>query len=402
MSNTERGKSSLERKLSVINWMNKKAPANDLLITESKKDFLQNTSDHAVDHSDNELITVHKSEYEEIKNRVSALEEDLELLATVHSVQFAYEKTLEESERLNEGSTEKLAKRLSKELKIRSSSENKVMRSPSARKIGSVRRRSRELVLRNSEPKSNLKRGRPNTVQTGLPSPRLRAISNDNLNSPKINQITRSSTFRGSKENWKSGDLFFSREHHLKKLTPAPQGRPSLAEIRCQNAGMVLEKAKLFNALNESNETKVPRRQSIRLENFKRMNDADASHKKMLTRTRSLVLDKKNAYSPLAESVAKVVISQGRKEGVCTPKSQNLPISTNGSKRETPSLKKSLVTRSPRTFAKTPMSHVRSTNRSRATPFKALPEPGGTPHIGLRRSPRVLARSLYTPRIVKE
>jgi len=107
-------------------------------------------------------------------------------------------KTLEETTPINSVActTDQLAKRLSRELKIRRSTE---CRSPSARKIGTIRRRSRENGARLSRSttwhmgttsknisekidsmskeslclRSNLKRGRPNTVQTGLrhPSP---------------------------------------------------------------------------------------------------------------------------------------------------------------------------------------------------------------------------------------
>lgn len=405
--NSEEEKNLLQKKLEIINWGQKNLPFNDLQITEGELNYEEEACDNVVDLSDNELITVHKSEYEEIKNRVSALEEDLDLLTSVHSVQYAYEKILEKSEKLNDEPAEQLAKRLSKELKIRLSSENKVMRSPSARKIGSFRRRSRELVQRNSEPKSNLRRGRPNTVMTGLPSPRLRAMSNESIPVPKTNLVTRSSTFRSAKDDWKSGEAFFGNEHLLRKVSPLPQGRPSLAEIRCQNAGMVLEKAKLFNSLNESKDIKMTRRQSIRLENLRRLNDADKSYKKMLTRTRSTGSDKKlkNSSLLLHESVIQYKANKDTKEAnheSQTPKAQRFHTPLHGSRKETPAIKKSLITRSPRNFAKTPMSQLRSNNRTRATPMKVLAEAGSTPRIGLRRSPRFLARSLSVTSRLKD
>lgn len=61
----------------------------------------------------------------------------------------AYEKTLEEAEPLSP-TTDQLARRFSRDLKIRRSTEQKVFRSPSARKIGSIRRRSRELERQQS------------------------------------------------------------------------------------------------------------------------------------------------------------------------------------------------------------------------------------------------------------
>ena len=106
-----------------------------------------------------EYVKIPKSEYEEIKNRVSAIEsrisqefkcitsENTEGL-TVSNVQNIYEKTLEEAGIENIANTDQLAKRLSRELKIRRSAEHKIIRSPSARKIGSMRRRSQERPYR--------------------------------------------------------------------------------------------------------------------------------------------------------------------------------------------------------------------------------------------------------------
>ncbi|XP_076751599.1 uncharacterized protein LOC143423796 isoform X2 [Xylocopa sonorina] len=118
----------------------------------------------SVDNSSEEYVTIPKSEYEEIKNRVSAIEsrlsqefgcvnnendeENEELLPqSVKKVQTAYEKTLEEASIESTVTTDYLAKKLGKELKIRRSSEHKIIRSPSARKIGSLKRRSQERVM---------------------------------------------------------------------------------------------------------------------------------------------------------------------------------------------------------------------------------------------------------------
>lgn len=62
------------------------------------------------------------------------------------SVQGAYVKTLEESEKLllERTATEQLARQLSRGLRIRRSVDQRVIRSPSARKIGAIRRRSRD------------------------------------------------------------------------------------------------------------------------------------------------------------------------------------------------------------------------------------------------------------------
>ncbi|XP_018328100.1 rho GTPase-activating protein 11A-like [Agrilus planipennis] len=147
-----------------------------------------------------DFIEVPRTEYEEIKNRISTIEKglnmELEALESVvkntnihgiAKVQTEYEKILTSSGNLSP-TTDQLARRLSKELKIRRSSEHKVMRSPSARKIGSLRRRSRELDLKDKNnrvkvartktwhdenlqtaKRVSLRRGKPNTVLSGLP-----------------------------------------------------------------------------------------------------------------------------------------------------------------------------------------------------------------------------------------
>ncbi|KAK7870925.1 hypothetical protein R5R35_012150 [Gryllus longicercus] len=202
----------------------------------------------SVSSSESEFVKIPKSEYEEIKNRVSAIENrisqefgciasnpinnigDIPLIdesedetCSAKKVQSAYEKTLEESGKLGDPiSTDQLAKRLSKELKIRHSLENKIIRSPSARKIGTIRRRSREnartsldKMNKNNSPKhvvrhaslkqnpsqfvgqdqvfyakSNLRRGRPNTVFSGLPHPSpLRVPVVNNVETPKMDFV---------------------------------------------------------------------------------------------------------------------------------------------------------------------------------------------------------------------
>ncbi|KAJ8670141.1 hypothetical protein QAD02_001400 [Eretmocerus hayati] len=109
-----------------------------------------------------EYVKVPKSEYEEIKSRVSAIEsrisqefksiksESGDVLTTnqITNVQNEYEKTLEEASIGDTVSADQLAKRLSRELKIRRSAEHKIIRSPSARKIGSLRRRSQDKPIR--------------------------------------------------------------------------------------------------------------------------------------------------------------------------------------------------------------------------------------------------------------
>lgn len=113
--------------------------------------------------ADSDYVKIPKSEYEEIKSRVSAIEscisqefksiasdssDGLTVVNPINNVQSEYEKTLEGASIESTASTDQLAKRLSKELKIRRSMEHKVIRSPSARKIGSLRRRSQEKPVR--------------------------------------------------------------------------------------------------------------------------------------------------------------------------------------------------------------------------------------------------------------
>lgn len=119
------------------------------------------------DNCEEDYVKIPKSEYEDIKNRVSAIETRISqefkciydenninddendiITHSVNNVQTAYEKTLEEASIENTLTSDYLAKKLSKELKIRRSGEHKIIRSPSARKIGSLRRRSQERVTR--------------------------------------------------------------------------------------------------------------------------------------------------------------------------------------------------------------------------------------------------------------
>ncbi|XP_022818026.1 rho GTPase-activating protein 11A-like [Spodoptera litura] len=105
---------------------------------------------------DKDYVRISKQEYEEIKSRVSAIENRLSREFTdviprvqpLQQVQNVYEQTLEEVAMLNCPSSDHLARRLSKELKIRPNEEAKIIRSPSARKIGSIRRRSKENITK--------------------------------------------------------------------------------------------------------------------------------------------------------------------------------------------------------------------------------------------------------------
>ncbi|XP_021923090.1 uncharacterized protein LOC110831423 isoform X2 [Zootermopsis nevadensis] len=355
------------------------------------------------DRHETEFVRIPKSEYEAIKNIVSVIENRIlqefgnmssasdtdssacplnvpsstEASNNTELVQTAYERTLVESEKLGDASADHLARRLSRELRIHRSLENKVIRSPSARKIGTIRRRSKKnakpVFRKSSEnnglgrnmswhlavipscteinqlcPRTNLKRGRPNTVFTGLPQPSPRnAVSTEHkriacksqhdqpseggieeilqkyqsclLDDEMMNMMDltqyldvcrkvvgpmtrskarRASSFHGSewafrnqsfrsehftdvmKSNsdgniaqttihsslgpkvnadivdrrkqqedgeWKTADVFFSGDQNIKEEVPVT-GRASVAKLRIENAGMVLERMKLFDA----------------------------------------------------------------------------------------------------------------------------------------------------------
>ncbi|XP_046689287.1 rho GTPase-activating protein 11A-like isoform X2 [Homalodisca vitripennis] len=307
---------------------------HELTATPNGLDVTSNSEDY---------VRISRSEYEDIKNRVSRIESrissefenivgvsmsDLEMtpdrpsVGNLQTVQSAYKKTLESAEKLNSPTSDELVRRFSRELKIRGSSEKKVIRSPSARKIGSLRRRSKEntpqikrnlslnvpssLASRhNFYPLNVLRRGKPNTVSNGLPDPLLMPVDKSeehlrnltNLNSGSFDsqreslgvtleqndfdlatfgvltrsQARRASSFHGcdlskvpnseassfkstsrssvDATTWKNAEDFLNEEKPEEKSVT---GRPSVAKLRSQNAGMVLAKAKLFNTMVES------------------------------------------------------------------------------------------------------------------------------------------------------
>ena len=260
-------------------------------------------------------------------------ENDSMLLNGPEKVQNKYNQTLFEVEKLedSERNTEHLAKRLSRDLKIRSG----VERSPSARKIGSLRRRrdSATRLSRNQSwhlgqsspvastsfyPKSNLKRAKPVPV-VSRPLPSLPAVSSVVPEKPlrvkresTDNFVTPMKTMTKPQESWTPATVFFKDvpaeepEKHedmffktpvrptrnevktpmlppritpAKRFTPgtpmnfnsmlatptmndSSQGRESIIILRNKNAGMVAQKAKLFNGMNQELQTgpiKIPR-----------------------------------------------------------------------------------------------------------------------------------------------
>ncbi|KOC64707.1 Rho GTPase-activating protein 11A [Habropoda laboriosa] len=198
----------------------------------------------SLDNQSEEYVTIPKSEYEEIKSRVSAIESRLSqefgcvnnendeesddlLPHSVKKVQTAYEKTLVEASIESTVTTDYLAKKLGKELKIRRSGEHKIIRSPSARKIGSLRRRSQERVMSKRIRRTaswHISRG--SDLQSHLHQQNM-ILSNTSMS-------------------WRDAEGYFKSTNQMN--SPVTQtGRASIAKLRTQNAGMVLAKAKLFD-----------------------------------------------------------------------------------------------------------------------------------------------------------
>lgn len=240
-------------------------------------------------------MRIPKREYEAIKSRVFAIEKrisrEFDLVQTqkhidagghgviqseiipinspspsqnwpIDHVQNEYQRALEETEELNRGGTEELAKRLGRDLKIRRSAEHKIIRSPSARKIGSLRRRSRVLDtatmtklnrtkslniqasergdenedLASFHPRgnsSNLRRGRPNTIQTGLkvhrsPPGGRPSVGEKSKRIPSLNEFYPAATAM-LEEEWTDAKDFFAsekrwnRKPHLITLPVTPK-----------------------------------------------------------------------------------------------------------------------------------------------------------------------------------
>lgn len=216
----------MERRWSIVSgsaWNRKKTNTEQMC---SQIEPIQVTSTSTLNNEPNEeYVKITKSEYLAFEDRITSIETKLThelnsakvnaLKIEMNSLKNGPEKVqnkfyqMQEKESNNAESqmtTDHLAKRLSRDLKIRRSVENQIIRSPSLRKIGSMKKRLREnsskRLSRNQSwhlgnqsshslgkteefvstaifyPKSNLKRGRPNTVQTGLcsqqqPQPQL-------------------------------------------------------------------------------------------------------------------------------------------------------------------------------------------------------------------------------------
>ncbi|GJQ76282.1 hypothetical protein Trydic_g2012 [Trypoxylus dichotomus] len=288
------------------------------------------------ENNEPEYVKISKAEYEEIKYRVTEIERRISLelenpdvnlvkqLNTIEHVQDAYEQTLEQAEPLSP-TTDQLARRFSKELKIRRSAEQKVIRSPSARKIGTIRRRSRELEKQNCKTNQNWhvaeldatpKVGKKQGTLEVSPKSTNTTTEHPYENIENLNKIaTRSSSFHGDRtitnqkcqirrhsncttnsNKWRNAETFFRGSH-----TPNSSGencRASLARLRSQNAGMVMAKAKLFDGLvdsdnsNKDTPTLIPR---VRLNKMGSVRNVDRQSYRIRTlKTEDRKLLKKN------------------------------------------------------------------------------------------------------------
>lgn len=334
-------KKLIERKLSTMTW-GKRRSSMKAAESADNLDKIESQTD--------EVVTIPRKEYEEMMTKVTCMEKlihekltdnddaivcDSEQLAdqlnkdlhirwsnqdktNATAVQEAFDRTIE--------STEQLGPQLRK---LRWSSERRIARSPSERKIGSIRRRSRELARSNSAGANpSLQRGRPNTRQTGLRTPR-------ELSDPRKKEQ--------ENEQWQPASAVLASPRLMNRLRGSPQKRDSINTLRKNNIGMVHAKAKFFDSLNHSTD-----------------GESDRSNQSMERRLRSVQLEM------LKERQAK--------------------------EKRLPAIKAPLGI--PNGPLKTPRSVARPTPRSRATPLKALPDSIGTPMRGLRRSPRILSRTM--------
>lgn len=190
--------SPTKRRWSVVGGKFTRSKTNDKACSSSHGLGEDSKTEVPNKHSDEGYMKISKSEYEAFKCRLNSIEDkishefhltkldavkaemgqdDSMLLNGPEKVQNKFNQTLQEVEKLGdtERKAEQLARRLSRDLKIRPSIDHGVMRSPSARKIGSLRRRrdSSVRLSRNQSwhlgqsspgkiyPKSNLKRAKP-------------------------------------------------------------------------------------------------------------------------------------------------------------------------------------------------------------------------------------------------
>lgn len=208
----------LQRRWSAITSVtNMKRKKRNSYIYKSREDSLNSSQEN--------YVRVPKVEYEAIKNRVSAIEKRLSLeLETVSStvvkhevniiqdIQTKYEKTLGNNEPMSPG-TDQLAKRLSRELRIRNC-DQKMIRSPSARKIGNIRRRSREMIRNNS-----LQQTKDNKLSRSVSSPVTSkiSISTNISSSPSFNSYAHITLSSNTSSSPSVSDKSFSRHSSWRK-----------------------------------------------------------------------------------------------------------------------------------------------------------------------------------------
>lgn len=353
-----------------------------------------------------DYVKISRNEYEEIKNRVSAIEHriSIELQSAgieedsdksvdhaISTVQYVYQKTLVEAEPLSP-STDHIARRLSKELKIRRSCDQKVHRSPSARKIGSLRRRSREREKQNIELKRNQSWHIP--LKDSPKTPVMLSSTTFKIKSPYTfspeNKNSRRASFHGTpiklnctispNTNWKVSDDFSSNSGM--SIVSSNSTRTPLDKLRTQNAGLVMEKAKFFDGLSETRE-------------MRRNNKATGNRKIGTQRNQPSRLlkveDKSNEKKSLSPQTRKS--RSPRQKIQCSTGKENIGVridvacnveklqlnglkecnrieslsGTNINVRNTPTIKRALCTKSPKQLCKTP----RIESVKRGTPLKA-------------------------------
>lgn len=205
--------------------------SNEDLLTSSEHLFsTHDTIDLSPDMKqlDKDYVRISKQEYEEIKSRVSAIETRLSREFTdvaprvepLQQVQNVYEQTLEDVAMLHCSTSDHLARRLSKELKIRPNEQAKIIRSPSARKIGSIRRRSKENVTKIVRHKSwNVPSQSSHNVDRFYPYVGLTRERTSTANSdiPKKNPA-KGSDWDGSNSETSTNNISeTSRKYHLRK-----------------------------------------------------------------------------------------------------------------------------------------------------------------------------------------
>lgn len=391
---------------------------------ESSNGKSSNESGRTLDSTDPDYIRIPKVEYEEIKNRVLAIEKrisfELDSVDTnvkVHKleenplekVQDEYEKTLNHVEQLSP-TTDHLARRLSKELKIRKNPDNKIIRSPSARKIGSLRRKSKEVERQNAVvrrqswhvstldviPKVNLKRGRPNTVQSGLKTPPVKEqkdVQRKGVQSSSVvvnSPVTRSKSLTKT-EKWACAEGFFNKLQTPPNTTTNLENcRASIVRLRSQNVGMVLAKAKLFDGIldsDNSTSTSSDTKNSLKCKTNNKIGTTRSADRQ-ISRIRTLKADERkmvrNSLSPRKKSVPRHRLQLVKIASVSDVDSndgkENLtnnvpdlikssPVCCN-TPQNVPYIKKALSVRSPKRLHRTPIKLD-----SKRTPLKITTKP---------------------------